>query len=289
MILITGAGGFIGTNLLQELTDDYDVRGMYYTEEEKTRIEETCAEAVQGDITDKESLEEAVEGVDRIIHLVAILDGTEDQFRTIHAQGTQNLLDVAPDDLDQFIYFSALGAEKESTPYFRTKLEAERRIKQADIPYTIFRPSIVFGENDAFINLIIDQLDTFPIAPILGHGQYRLQPIYVKDVAEIVHEALEKEECLNETFEIGGPGIITLEQIFDIIMEKKGKKKPKLHTPMSLASLGAPIARTLLNVPLSDTTLTMLKQENYVKESHYTDIFDVKLHSLNDMFDDVYL
>ena len=58
---------------------------------------------------------------------------------------------------------------------------------------------------------------------------------------------------------------------------------------MSLASLGAPIARTLLNVPLSDTTLTMLKQENYVKESHYTDIFDVKLHSLNDMFDDVYL
>ncbi|MDY6777490.1 MAG: hypothetical protein SVU32_02395, partial [Candidatus Nanohaloarchaea archaeon] len=158
-----------------------------------------------------------------------------------------------------------------------------------ELPYTIFRPSIVFGDNDMFINLLIDQYKKYPVMPVLGDGSYRLQPIYVKDIAAIVHEALQNNDCLDQLFELGGPGIMTLEQIIDLIMDKHGKRKMKVYVPLGLAQLGSPVARAVMDLPLSRTTITMLKQENYVKEQHYTDIFDVQLHSLDEEFNSIYL
>lgn len=289
MILVTGAAGFIGRHVLDRLTEDYDVRGMVYSKDDTEIVEEHGAEPVVGDITDKEDVKEVIdEDIDVIINLVGILNGTRNQFDTVHVGGTTNLLE-ASDDLDQFIYISALGATYESTPYFETKHQAESVIKTYDMSYTIFRPSIVFGADDGFINLLIDQVRSYPVVPVLGSGNYRLQPIYVKDLAEIIAQSIDNEDCRNDTFQLGGPGIMTLDQIIELIMDKTDTDKKKVHTPLSLASLGAPIARKILDVPLSQNTIQMLKQENYVKEHHYTDIFDVKLHSLEDMFNDIYL
>ncbi|MCJ7429114.1 MAG: NAD-dependent epimerase/dehydratase family protein [Candidatus Nanohaloarchaeota archaeon QJJ-5] len=289
MIFVTGAAGFIGQNVIERLTEDHDVRGMVFSDEEKAAVEQHGAEAVVGDITDPEDVEAAIDDdIDVIINLVGILNGTPDQFEAVHVGGTRNLLE-ASEDLDQFIYISALGATYESTPYFRTKHEAESVIKEYDIPYTIFRPSIVFGADDGFINLLIDQVTSYPVVPVLGSGDYRLQPIYVEDLAELIAHAIGNDDCLDDTFQVGGPGIMTLDQIVDLIMDKTDTDKRKVHTPLSLASLGAPIARAVMDVPLSQNTIQMLKQENYVKEHHYTDIFDVNLHSLEDMFTSIYL
>ncbi|MDY6770723.1 MAG: NAD-dependent epimerase/dehydratase family protein [Candidatus Nanohaloarchaea archaeon] len=287
MILVTGAAGFIGRNVVAKLVEDHDVKGMVYDPDDMDVVEELGGEPVRGDITDPATLAGKLDDVDVVVHLVGIIQGSQDDFRKIHVDGTQHLLDEA-DDLDQFIYISALGAENASTPYFETKIKAEERVKGSGHPYTIFRPSVVFGEDDSFVNLLIDQIEDAPVAPVLGSGDYRLQPLYVKDLAAIIDQAIGNKDALNDTFEVGGPGIVSLEHLIDIILEKKGWDRRKVHIPMVLARLGAPWARRVMDVPLSKTTLTMLKEENYVKEHHYTDIFDVKLHSIEDLFTKIY-
>lgn len=287
-VLVTGAAGFIGQHVTERLAQDHDVRGMVFNDEQQETVDEHCSEIVVGDVTDQDDVREAVDGVDAVVHLVGIIDGTTEQFEAIHVGGTTNLVQAA-EDLERFIYISALGAETESTDYFRTKHEAEDVVTGSGHPCTILRPSIVFGGGDSFINLLIDQIDSLPFAPVLGDGQYRLQPIYAGDVAEIIAQSLEGEDTRDEVYEIGGPGVITLEQLVDLIMDRTGTRKMKVFTPMTAARIGAPLARRFMGVPLSSTTLTMLEQESVVQDSHYTQDFDLQLRGLDELFEQEYL
>jgi NADH dehydrogenase len=287
MILVTGAAGFIGKNVVRKLAEDHDVRGMVLDPDDMDEIEELGAEAVRGDVTDPATLAGKLDDVDVIVHLVGIINGSTEDFERIHVEGTQNLLEEAG-DLERFIYISALGCQSRSTPYFDTKYRAEEAVKASGHPYTIFRPSIVYGREDSFVNLLIDQIEDAPIAPVLGTGDYRIQPIHVEDLAAIIGKSIGNEDAADDTFEVGGPGIISLEHLIDIILEKKGWDKRKVHIPLALARIGAPMARRVMDVPLSSTTITMLKEESFVREHHYTDIFDVKLQSIEDTFEDIY-
>jgi len=287
-VLVTGAAGFIGQHVTERLAQDHAVRGMVFSDEQQEVVEDHCSEVVVGDVTDEDDAAAAVDGVDAVVHLVGIIEGTTERFESIHVGGTTNLVQAAG-DLDRFIYISALGAETESTDYFRTKHEAESVVTGAGDPYTILRPSIVFGGDDSFITLLIDQTDSLPFAPVLGDGQYRLQPIYAGDVAEIIAQALEDEETAGAVYEIGGPGVITLEQLVDMIMDRTGTRKMKVFTPMTAARIGAPLARRFMDIPLSTTTLTMLEQESVVQDSHYTQDFDLQLHGLDELFEQEYL
>lgn len=287
-VLVTGAAGFIGQHVTERLAQDHEVRGMVYSSEQQEDVSEHCSEVVVGDVTDADDAAEAVNGVDAVVHLVGIIEGSTEQFETIHVGGTTNLVQAA-EDLERFIYISALGAQTESTDYFRTKHEAEAAVTGSGHPYTILRPSIVFGSGDSFINLLIDQIDSLPFAPVLGDGGYRLQPIYAGDVAEIIAQSLEDEDTAGEVYEIGGPGVITLEQLVDMIMDRTGTRKMKVYAPMTAARIGAPLARRFMDVPLSTTTLTMLEQESVVKDSHYTQDFDLQLQGLDELFEQEYL
>jgi len=287
MILVTGAAGFIGRNVVRKLTEDHDVVGMVYNPDDMDTIEDLGAEAVRGDVTDPATLAGKLKDIDIIVHLVGIIQGSTEDFERIHVEGTTNLLKEAS-GLEQFIYISALGCQSRSTPYFDTKYRAEEAVKDSGHSYTIFRPSIVYGPDDSFINLLIDQIEDAPIAPVLGSGDYRIQPIHVEDLAAIIEQAIDNRKAEDDTFEVGGPGIISLEHLIDIILEKKGWDRRKVHIPMALARLGAPMARRVMEVPLSSSTLTMLKEESFVRKHHYTDIFDVKLQSVEDTFEDIY-
>jgi uncharacterized protein YbjT (DUF2867 family) len=136
-------------------------------------------------MTDAASLKRAVEGVDTVVHLVAIRQGKQEQFERIMSQGTRDLLAASKDaGVGRFVLMSALGTSEESkdlVPYYGAKWEMEKAVEGAGIPYVIFRPSFVF-ERDGGILPTFAKLARFaPVTPITGSGVQRIQPIWAGD------------------------------------------------------------------------------------------------------------
>ncbi len=144
-------------------------------------LPEDSAEFVTGAITRPRSLAEKMEGCDIVINFVGIIVEVRGAtFERIHVDGVDNLLEEAKKaGVKRFIHISALGtSEKPASEYFRTKWLGEELIKNSKIPYVILRPSLVFGPEDKFFNLLKPMLHS-PIVPVVGPGQTKFQPIWV--------------------------------------------------------------------------------------------------------------
>ncbi|MCK9906407.1 NAD(P)H-binding protein, partial [Frankia sp. Cpl3] len=124
----------------------------------------------------------------------------------IHVTGTKNLLEAAQRaGIRRFVQMSALGARPGATsPYHQTKYEAEQLVVHSGIPYVIFRPSVIFGPGDEFVNMLAD-LVRMPVTPVLGNGSYLLQPVSRRTVADVLTSSLTNEHAANQIFEVGGP------------------------------------------------------------------------------------
>lgn len=244
MIFVAGGTGFIGQHLLRALKDsNYRIRCLARTEERAALCRKRGFEAVTGDITNKESLKGALEGIEFVVHLVGIIEEQgEMTFKKVHVEGTRNLVEEAKrSGVKHFFYQSALGASLNSdASYQRTKAEAEEIVKGSGIPYTIFRPSLVIGERDGFTEKLKELVKLGPFVPVPGTGEARFQPIYVGDWIKCFFGILEKEEALNKTYEFGGPEYLTYNEMILQLMEVMGIKKPLVHIPLSLAKIGIP-------------------------------------------------
>lgn len=244
MIFIAGGTGFIGQNLLRALKDsNYRIRCLARTEERAALCIRRGFEAVTGDITNRESLKGALEGIELVIHLVGIIEERgEMTFQKVHVEGTRNLVDEAKRaGVKHFFYQSALGASLNSdAAYQRTKAEAEEIVKGSGIPYTIFRPSLVIGERDGFTEKLKELVRLGPFVPIPGTGEARFQPIYVEDWVRCFLSIIGKEEAIGRIYEFGGPEHLTYNEMVLQLMEVMGIKKIVIHMPMSLAKMGIP-------------------------------------------------
>lgn len=244
MIFIAGGTGFIGQHLLRALKDsNYRIRCLARTEERAALCIRRGFEAVTGDITDRESLRNSLEGVKMVVHLVGIIEEREEMtFQKVHVEGTRNLVEEAKRaGVKHFFYQSALGASLNSdAAYQRTKAEAEEIVKSSGIPYTIFRPSIVIGERDGFTEKLRELIKIGPFVPVPGTGEARFQPIYVEDWVRCFLSIIGKEEAIGRTYEFGGPEHLTYNEMIIQLMEVIGVKKPLVHIPLSLAKIGIP-------------------------------------------------
>ncbi|GAB4417305.1 MAG: NAD(P)H-binding protein [Thermodesulfovibrionales bacterium] len=243
-IFIAGGTGFIGQRLLMALKGKgYKIRCLARTEDRAALCKKSGFDAVVGDITDRESLRGCLEGIDMVVHLVGIIEdrGTM-TFERVHVEGTRNLVDEAKGaGIKQFFYQSALGASLGSAArYQRTKAEAEEIVKGSGIPYTIFRPSLVIGENDGFTEKLREIVALGPVVPIPGDGMAKFQPIYVDDWVRCFLSIINNEDAIGKTYEFGGPEHLTYNEIVAQLMGAMGVKKPVLHLPMIFAKAGVP-------------------------------------------------
>ena len=150
MILVTGANGFVGRHAVRELvTRGSRVRALVRDAAGATALEGVDCELVQGDVTDPSSLIEATQGVETIVHLVAIIAGKRADFERVMVAGTSNLIAAAQQSgVQRLVYVSALGTTEETStavPYYAAKWECERAVAASGIPHMILRPSFVFG------------------------------------------------------------------------------------------------------------------------------------------------
>lgn len=268
MILITGCTGFVGFSLIQRfIREGKKVRGLVRHPDRVRDLGYANIEQVRGDILDRAALASAMEGIDQVIHLVGILfENQKAQFKQIHVTGTENVMEAAQKaGVKRYLHVSALGTRPNArSRYHQTKWQAEQCVRQSGLHYTIFRPSVIFGQRDDFTNQFARMARFSPVVPILGDGRAKMQPIWVEDVAHCLVHALDDPTTVGETFELGGPEQLTFREIMDAILRATGKARLKLRLPFPLLKFNATILERLLSHPPITTDQLLMAQENNV-------------------------
>ncbi|MEE9441226.1 MAG: complex I NDUFA9 subunit family protein [candidate division Zixibacteria bacterium] len=262
-VAVLGGSGFIGSHLvLHLLQPGYSLNILF----NKTRPDLISLRGriniFEGNIDDVESLEKCFEGCDAVYHLVGIIAETRDKsFRKTVEMGTQNVVVAAKNSgISKIFYLSALGtSENSSSLYFQTKWAAEEAVRNSGLDYTIFRPSIVYGPEDDFINRIAKMVRYSPLIPVIGDGLYKFQPVYVEELCAVMALSSQRNFTSRQTYEIGGPERLTYLEILDIIKNIIGIKKYNIHLPMGLVKAAVRVLEKILKpVPITVDQLNMM-------------------------------
>jgi len=262
-VLVTGGTGFVGTRIVHALrTRELAVRALVRDLGQGTTLEAWGCELVQGDVTDEESLRRAVDGVDAVVHLVAIIKGKPADFQRVMEDGTAALVRSAETaGVRRFVLMSALGtseANRELVPYFHAKWEMEQALAAASVEPVVFRPSFVFGADGGVLPTFVRQVRWSPVTPIVGSGEGRLQPIWVDDVAAFFASAVDRDGVQGTTFELGGPDPLTWNELYARIRGALGARRATVHMPVSVMRAGAMLTDRLPGAPITRDQLTML-------------------------------
>lgn len=288
-VLVTGGTGFVGSAVVRAIVDaGHDVRALARTRKRGANAAALGAEVVEGDMTDTASLRAAVQGVDAVVHLVAIRQGRPEQFERIMVAGTRDLLSAAKEvRVARFVKMSALGVTEETkdlVPYYRAKWDEERLVEDSGLPYVMFRPSFVFGDEGGILATFRRIAKVAPVTPIPGAGSQRIQPIWIDDVAQYFAQSLTKPEATNRTFEIGGPDQVTWNEFWERLKRALGLRRPSIHMPMGLMRLNALATERLPgNIPLTRDLLKMLEAgDNVVTNDEAVEAFRIPLVPLDE-------
>lgn len=271
-VFITGGTGFVGGNLLRAL-GDRPVRVLVRDAARSAALKKPNVELVEGDITKPGTLTGALDGCDVVINLVAIIkESSGATFDGIIRQGTENVVAEAKRAKPgRFVQMSAMGAQDNPAfPYLNAKWRAEKAVEASGIPYTIFRPSVIFGTGDEFINTLAKLIKSAPVIPVVGSGTSKFQPVNVRDVVDSFVAAIDADASVNQIYELGGPDILTYEQMLDVIATRLGKQKPKVHVPVGLMKFVVAMTGPLpaaLKPPVTSEQLKMLALDNCTDHS----------------------
>ena len=287
-ILVTGGTGFVGPKVVHALrAAAKDVRCLVRRPERAHTLESWGCELVQGDMADAASLRRAAESCDTVVHLVAIIVGKPADFERLMEQGTHDLVAAAREaGVRRFVLMSALGTEedtKDLVPYYHAKWEMEQAVKGSGLDHVIFRPSFVFGRDGGVLPTFVRQVRWSPVTPIVGSGESRLQPIWVDDVAAYFARGVEEPGAVNRTFELGGPDVVTWNELYERIQRVLGKRRAIVHLPFGLVRVGATVAELLPRPPVTRDQLAMLEHgDNVVTSPDAIETFGLPLLPLDD-------
>ncbi len=273
-VLAVGGTGFVGTHLCRELVSrGHDVTALSRSPDDAPAGVETTT----GDVTAYDSVEGAFEGRDAVVNLVALSplfkpDGGDEMHDRVHRRGTEHCVRAAEThDVERLVQLSALGADPAgATAYVRAKGRAEEAVRGSDLDWTIFRPSVVFGEGGAFVSFTKRLKGMFapgvPVYPLPGGGETRFQPIWVGDLVPMVAAALEGGHE-DETYELGGPETLTLREVVELVYESAGESVTVVGLPMALAGVGLSVMDAVPGAPMGRDQYRSLKFDNTTSEN----------------------
>ena len=250
MILVTGATGFVGRRVVERLASNRkNVRAL---SRGGGAMLPWGVKIAIGDVLDPQSLTSAMQGVDAVVHLVAVIREHGDRtFQRVNYEGTKNVLDAAKRaGVDRVVCVSTVGSTSDpEVPYLYSRWMAEQEIASSDLDCTVIRFTIGFGEGDEFINRLAALVKMSPLTPVVGDGTSEFQPISVDDVARCVVESVERYDLEGKTVDIGGPDYFTYDELVDLVAETLGVKVAKVHVPECVMTPAATVMESLSPSP----------------------------------------
>lgn len=284
-VLVTGGTGFVGTHVVNRLLQRGHAVAVLARNPRKTvNRYNRPVETVAGDVLDPASMARAAAGREAVVHLVGIIHERGPQsFDRMHREATENVVAAAEGaGARRYLHMSAMGSFEDSpSEYGRSKAAGERAARASRLDWTVFRPSIIFGPGDGFVSLLAPIVKRNPgFIPVIGPGTTKFQPVSIHDVARVFAEALEKPETVGRVFEVGGPEVLTLNDIYRQIAVAVGKPgKPLIHFPLWYGRLLAAafewLARKGLftDPPLTRDQLRSLSRDNAADVSETVAVF----------------
>ena len=265
-IFVAGGTGFVGGQLADDLLQrGHELRLLVHRRSSGVA---RGVEQIEGDVTRLESFAAAPVGCDAVINLVGIIREFPARgvtFERLHVQATANMLAAAGGaGVRRYLQMSALGTRPDAASrYHATKFRAEELVRTSGLDYTILRPSLIYGPKDAFVNMLAGQLRLSPVMPVIGSGDYRLQPIQVADVARCFALALEMPETIGKCYELCGNDRLSFMELLDAVASALGRSAPvKLRLPLGLMRMVIPVMQQVPQFPITMDQLQMLLEEN---------------------------
>lgn len=281
-ILVTGAAGFVGNNVVRKLVSmNKPVRAMVFRKAKaEKRLGELggSVEIVEGDVTDRDALKRACEGVTAVIHTVAIsMEKGGQTYEEINYQGTINVLDAAEaQGAARFINISQNGASADHwSRFLRSKGKAQQYVANSNMKWTAIRPSAIFGPQDEFFNTFARLVHLTPIIfPMIDGGNAQFQPVSIDDVVEATVRSLDDDGTIGKEFTVGGPEVLTLGEIEKRVIAALGTSRIFVPAPAGLLRPAVMLMQaTLPGAPVTTTLLDLLKVPNVVPDNALVNYF----------------
>ena len=257
-IALIGGTGFIGRQIAAELgRRRYRIRVLTRRRERNRHLLVIpTLEQVETDVHSSSALSAALAGCDAVVNLVGILKGRDhagESFQDAHARLPSVVAEAARlNRIERLLHMSALAAAPDApSEYLRSKAAGEEAAFASGLAVTSFRPSVVFGPEDAFVNLFASLLRMSPLVFPLACPDARFAPVYVGDVARAFADCLENDASIGERYELCGPRSYTLRELVEYIARVQGLKRMVIPLPDLLARLQARAAELVPGLPLS--------------------------------------
>jgi NADH dehydrogenase len=273
-VVVFGGSGFLGRYVVKRLAAAGSPVRVACRDVEKAKFLKPMGAVGQispmlTNVRFPETVAQACEGMDYVVNLVGILSEFGSQtFDAVQAEGAEAIAKAAAAaGVKRMVHVSAIGADAESESlYSQTKAAGEAAVRAAMPNATILRPSVVFGPEDDFFNRFAELGRFAPVLPLIDGGATQMQPVYVGDVADAVCYALSHGECEGQTYELGGPDVMTMKEIMEYTMERTGHKRFLAPLPSCIAAIQARFLELLPNPPLTRDQVKLLSHHNVVSD-----------------------
>jgi NADH dehydrogenase len=292
VILVSGGTGFIGAAIVKELLRRREST-VAVLGRDAAKIRKrlgTDVEPREADVREPATLAAAMQGVDVVINAVQFPGSPVENrrkgwtFEEIDLKGTRNQVDAAKAaGVRRFVYISGVGASKTADRHwFRYKWEAEKYVQDSGLEWAILRPSWVYGPDDISINRLIGFARLLPFVPLFGDGKQDMQPVFVDDVARAASDCATKPEAANTLFEIGGPEVMSMNDIIKAALDVKGKKRGILHQPVFLGKGIGAVMSVLPGAPLSADAIDFITESAVADNSTLMRVLSPRLTPLRE-------
>jgi uncharacterized protein YbjT (DUF2867 family) len=274
LVTVFGGSGFVGSQVVRALARaGYRVR---VAVRQPARAHDLLLlgdvgqiQVVQANIRNTASVARALEGAQVCVNLVGVLyESGRQKFMSLHTMGARNVAQAARDaGVRRMVQISAIGADADgASKYARTKAEGEAAVREILPEAVILRPSIVFGPEDDFFNRFAAMAVLSPALPLIGGGKTRFQPVYVGDVARAVAAAVADPAAAGQTYELGGPAVLTFRQILEMVLSQTQRRRFLVPLPFPVARMigkvGGLLAMTPVAPPLTVDQVEQLRVDN---------------------------